>query len=64
MSEWISVNDRFPTKYYPGVLVTHTNGGRHIWIGYLEDAGWKDSEGFDLNVTHWQPLPDFPKTAN
>ena len=60
MSEWIRVDERVPTKNYPAVLVTHTNGGPPVWIGYLEDTGWKDSEGFELNVTHWQPLPDPP----
>lgn len=60
-TEWISVKDLKPKK---GVLVIIAHAedewvccgeyaGKNIWYNQFSDD--------DVNVTHWQPLPNPPK---
>lgn len=72
MSEWISVKDKLPEKGdYNDYLITD---GEHCYVGYYRhdaDAwdsklGWiqgmyaDTGETYDINITHWMPLPELP----
>ena len=66
MGEWISVEDRAPSKEYDGVAVivaVLTARGvvvseSDVWLANSHGGGrfefWKDK------VTHWMPLPEPP----
>ena len=60
MDKWISVKDKLPEPWVD-VLCHHYNDD--IFIGYLSEInGWIDPNGEkDIEVTHWQPLPEPPK---
>ena len=73
MSEWISVKDRLPGPEKNPDKIGHPYWGTYIvcvdapnisdnlivipanWTGE-----WKNDGGFNLNVTHWMPLPPAP----
>lgn len=73
MSEWISVKDKLPAKDdYNDYLITD---GEHCYVGhYRHDAdAWDNSklgwiqctdvvtdETYEINITHWMPLPELP----
>lgn len=64
MSEWISVEERFPE---PGERVIIVIGGivQHT-MAFIDDGRWEwadfDSDSAPMEaVSHWMPLPDPPK---
>lgn len=71
MSQWISVHDELPPDREE-VLYFALNdmGAREIMTGHREKGMWTHCCLFyqtsylnDLvTVTHWMPLPDYPKT--
>jgi hypothetical protein len=69
--EWISVEERLPTKGCGYLVYRETPYSDFIEIAYFKlkkkRAGWYkyDSDwGFYTigDVTHWMPLPEAPKT--
>ena len=58
MAEWISVNEKLPERQ--GRYMTHSiiAGQSLVAILWYEKYGG----GFDEEVTHWQPLPEPPRT--
>ena len=63
--KWISVLDELPEWYEP-VLTCFCGSGSIgvITIRTLVDDGWVNEAGIlcpKINVTHWMPLPDYPK---
>ena len=72
MSEWISVKDELP-KYEQNVIAIGTWYGEINGRGESEYIGigtWQgdlvsiDSDTYSteiIEVTHWMPLPDYPK---
>lgn len=69
-NEWILVKDRLPEKgqikRYPhcskDVIATD---GHKVYLAYYEGENWQDATndlGFTTTITHWQPLPEPPKT--
>jgi hypothetical protein len=71
MSEWISVEDRFPSRNYQEYLIwpRHGFGYSEGMVGTLINgcwfAVWEDNYTADnkaeIEVTHWMPLPPPPK---
>ena len=74
-SKWISVEDRLPdNSQYDWVLVqiVEDNGYKHIpcvmeyrqnksdWFN--EFYGWLSNHNGVFKVTHWQPIPEPPRT--
>ena len=73
MSEWINVKDKLPAKGdHNDYLITD---GEHCYVGHYRhnaDAwdnsklGWiqgvyaDTGETYDINITHWMPLPKLP----
>lgn len=70
--EWISVNDRLPEDmkeimFWGRCKDYHKDTPNSAFIGVLKDSDntmtWH-SLGYEvLNVTHWMPLPEPPKTT-
>lgn len=74
MSEWISVKDRLPDKIGDYLVHMHyvPNGFGYAVCTYLGDEGIDGVYGFSVpesqrrnggKITHWQPLPNPPKTG-
>ena len=75
MAKWINIKKQLPPKN-EGVLVTDGKIITVASLDYFKDEPWWDEWGFDgcewefdfkssfkeRAVTHWMPLPDFPKT--
>ena len=73
MSEWISVEDRFPElrEVYKGSPLESCTvlifTGNWVTIGSYKETykkrhrRWIDSTQRGVNVTHWMPLPDPPE---
>lgn len=62
LSEWISVNDRFPENNTDVLIII--NGKVYLDIVYFRDesaAFFIDGEQLDQEITHWMPLPEPPK---
>ena len=60
-TRWISVGQKLP-NHCQIVWVNARSFGEqtvHMIAGYFKDVGFR-SDGFDLSVTHWMPLPDPP----
>ena len=58
VQEWISVKDRFPEENT--TVIASTDNGIVFQCLYVYD-GWDLWEGNEVNITHWQPLPQPPK---
>lgn len=74
MNKWISVKDKLPEKGdYNDYLITD---GEHCYVGHYryKAKAWDHSilgwiqgmyadtgETYDINITHWMPLPKLPK---
>ncbi len=73
--EWISVDDRLPESRDDSVLVFFAKSGSietvHIQDFFDEITAGKNTDGEQMytrpylqheqNVTHWQPLPKWPR---
>ena len=58
VQEWISVKDRLPEKNTS--VLASTDKGIVFQCLYAYD-GWDLWEGNEVNITHWQPIPQPPK---
>ena len=56
--EWISVDDRLPEENT--TVIVATDNGIVFQCLYAYD-GWNLWEGNEVNITHWQPMPQPPK---
>ena len=56
--EWISVKDRLPEENT--TVIVATDNGIVFQCLYAYD-GWNLWEGNEVNITHWQPMPQPPK---
>lgn len=66
--EWISVEDRLPKQvenYFDSknVLVCSEYGEVFISWFKFDFNGWDLTLNYQVNVTHWMPLPEPPKTS-
>jgi len=61
MSEWISVEDQMPNEkgYYLGVA---KSGHGRAYVGIWPWSG--KSFGNLIRLTHWQPLPEPPRSKD
>ena len=62
MSDWISVEERFPKRTDGDVLAL--NDGIHVitmWCGPEKTDWYTPKADKCANVTHWMPLPEPPK---
>ncbi len=74
MTEWISVEDRLPENDQPVLVVLAVDTVNYYPLSvrsYIDEKyglnDWVDEYGYtfcdDEIVTHWQPLPEPPATA-
>ncbi len=77
MSEWISVKDRLPKSgktvllfcVYDGLLKYQITGSYHKNNKSWYSLDWSGMGEYlipslkNLEITHWMPLPDKPKTG-
>ena len=56
--EWISVKDRLPEKNTS--VLASTDNGIVFQCLYAYDE-WDLWEGNEVNITHWQPMPQPPE---
>lgn len=69
MSNWISVEDRFPENNqrllvveYGEVFPAYFEAARESWIGHIPNRfRLYGTDGHFDNVTHWMPLPEPPQ---
>ena len=71
---WINVEDELPPDYEEVLYFATFNNGRstEIMCGHREHKAWFHCCLFyssmqlnpDVIVTHWMPLPDYPKECN
>lgn len=55
---WISVDDRLPEENTTVIVATYN--GIVFQCLYAYD-GWDLWDGNEVNITHWQPMPQPPK---
>ena len=57
MAEWIDVNDKLPSIDDLCLLCMENRITKYRWIviGYFH-------ANYDEYVTHWQPMPELPRT--
>ena len=58
VQEWISVKDRLPEENT--TVIVATDNGIVFQCLYAYD-GWNLWDGNEVNITHWQPMPQPPK---
>lgn len=67
---WISCKDQMPERFQEVIFyATHGLHRHDIMTGYNKDSIWYCTYMFygnvglinDIQVTHWIPLPDYPK---
>ena len=74
MSEWISVKDRLPNYDTWVIGYTHDQFGSHVeYVDYQTNENrvstkkaicwWEDTDGCQIEVTHWMPLPEPPEES-
>ena len=60
VQEWVSVKDRFPEENT--TVIVATDNGIVFQCLYAYD-GWDLWDDNDVNITHWQPMPQPPKVV-
>ena len=55
VQEWISVDDRLPEENT--TVIAATDKGIVFQCLYAYD-GWDLWDGNEINITHWQPMPE------
>ena len=58
VQEWVSVKDRLPEENT--TVIVATDNGIVFQCLYSYD-GWDLWDDNDVNITHWQPMPQPPK---
>lgn len=58
VQEWVSVKDRLPEENT--TVIVATDNGIVFQCLYSYD-GWDLWDDNDINITHWQPMPQPPK---
>ena len=58
VQEWVSVEDRLPEENT--TVIVATDNGIVFQCLYSYD-GWDLWDDNDVNITHWQPMPQPPK---
>ena len=58
VKEWVSVEDRLPEENT--TVIVATDNGIVFQCLYSYD-GWDLWDDNDVNITHWQPMPQPPK---
>lgn len=58
VQEWVSVKDRLPEENT--TVIVATDDGVVFQCLYSYD-GWDLWDDNDVNITHWQPMPQPPK---
>jgi hypothetical protein len=53
---WTPVAERLPDDDTT-VLICTTGTAEPVWIGWLIDGCWYESEGARVEVTHWAEMP-------
>lgn len=60
VQEWVSVEDRLPEENT--TVIVATDNGIVFQCLYSYD-GWDLWDDNDVNITHWQPMPQPPKVV-
>lgn len=60
VQEWVSVEDRLPEENT--TVIVATDNGIVFQCLYAYD-GWDLWDDNDVNITHWQPMPQPPKVV-
>ena len=60
VKEWVSVKDRLPEENT--TVIVATDNGIVFQCLYAYD-GWDLWDDNDVNITHWQPMPQPPKVV-
>lgn len=60
VQEWVSVEDRLPEENT--TVIVATDNGIVFQCLYSYD-GWDLWDDNDVNITHWQPMPQPPKAV-
>ena len=60
VQEWVSVKDRLPEENT--TVIVATDDGVVFQCLYSYD-GWDLWDDNDVNITHWQPMPQPPKVV-
>ena len=58
LPQWISVDDRLPDENT--TVIAATDNGIVLQCLYAYD-GWDLWDGNEVNITHWQQMPQLPK---
>ena len=61
---WISVNEQMPHE--ETMFLVSNSKSKEVTIAYYVCGRWLNEKHYELNaiiVTHWQPLPEPPITA-
>ena len=64
--EWVACAERLPESGET-VLICMTGEAESAWFGRYYPrlgrykAGWRDADGYSVDVTHWAPLPKGPR---
>jgi len=57
--EWVACSERLPDDN-TSVLIGTDGTSEPVWIGYRDVDRWLDTEGFEVNVMAWAPMPAGP----
>ena len=63
MSEWISVEERMPSRDSNVLIYLRTNNESWVHVSWFSGDYWVDEDGLPLvyYISHWMPLPEPPK---
>lgn len=65
MTPWISVNDSVPDDEQTVLIFIPDSPGDEetVWLGYRDAGVWYQFDAWEIQVTHWMPLPEPPVIA-